>query len=132
MDDLYREMILDHAQHRRNWGALVPCDFDHEETNPLCGDHLRLTLRLNDAGLITAVGWEGSGCAISQASASMLGEKLLGMPFAEARRLDRQEILDMIGIPLTINRVKCATLPLKTLVVGALGKATWERLEDGE
>ena len=130
MYDMYRELILDHAQHGRNWGLLDPNDFDHEEHNPLCGDTLRLTLRLDDHDIIREVGWSGKGCAISQASASMLGEKLLGMSLDEARQLDKQVIFEMIGIPLTINRVKCATLALKTLIVGALDKSAWETLED--
>lgn len=130
MYDMYRELILDHAQHGRNWGLLNPNDFDHEEHNPLCGDTLRLTLRLDDHDIIREVGWSGKGCAISQASASMLGEKLLGMSLDEARQLDKQVIFEMIGIPLTINRVKCATLALKTLIVGALDKSAWETLED--
>jgi nitrogen fixation NifU-like protein len=132
MHDMYREIILDHAQHRRNWGLLEPNDFDHEEHNPLCGDKLHLTLRVDEDGIIREVGWDGSGCAISQASASMFGERLIGMSLEEARRIDKQEILDAIGIPLTINRVKCATLALKVLVVGTLGQMEWERIEDEE
>jgi nitrogen fixation protein NifU and related proteins len=131
MEDMYRELILDHAKHGRNWGLLDNPDFDHEEDNPLCGDHLHLTLKIED-GIIREVGWEGDGCAISQAAASMLGEMLVGMPLEEARKLDKQVVLDMIGIPLTINRVKCATLSLKTLIVGAMGQKQWEKIEDDE
>lgn len=123
MEDMYRELILDHARNQRNWGLLQPNDFDHEECNPLCGDILRLSLRLDAAGCIIEVGWEGEGCAISQASASMFGEELIGMTLAEARRTDKQALLDNIGLRLSINRVKCALLPLKTLVVGAYGAA---------
>lgn len=132
MEDMYREIILDHARNRRNWGLLTPNDFDHEEHNPLCGDHLHLTMRIDEQGIIREVGWEGSGCAISQASASMLGEQLLGMPLAEAQKLDKQTIFDLIGIPLTINRVKCATLSLKALLVGLVGSRHWEALDDEE
>lgn len=132
MHDLYREIILDHAENGRNWGLLEPNDFDHEEHNPLCGDTLHLTLRIDDEGVIREVGWDGSGCAISQASASMLGERLVGMPLKEAMQIDKQEVLDEIGIPLTINRVKCALLSLKVLVVGGMGKREWERIEDEE
>lgn len=131
-DDMYREIILDHARNRRNWGLLNPADFDHEEDNPLCGDHLHLTLRIDEGGVIREIGWDGSGCAISQASASMLGEHLIGMPLEEARKLDKQFMFDLVGIPLTINRVKCATLPLKTLIIGAYGIDRWERIEDEE
>lgn len=130
MEDMYRELILDHARNMRNIGLLDPNDFDHEEHNPLCGDRLRLTMRIDVEGIIREVGWDGSGCAISQASASMLGEQLVGMPLDQARKLDKQEILDMIGISLTINRVKCALLSLKVLVIGAYDRATWELIED--
>nr|MCU0465011.1 iron-sulfur cluster assembly scaffold protein [Anaerolineae bacterium] len=108
-----------------------PADFDHAEHNPLCGDHLRLTLRLSLNGVVTAVGWEGEGCAISQASASMLGERLLGMTLADALRLTRADILEMIGLPLMPNRQKCALLALKVLVVGAAGQTAWEVISDG-
>lgn len=129
MEDMYRELILDHARNGRNWGLIEEPDFDHEEHNPLCGDRLHLTLKVED-GVITKVGWDGDGCAISQASASMLGEQLIGMKLQDAMKLDKQMVLDNIGIPLTINRVKCATLSLKTLIVGSLGAREWENIED--
>ena len=133
MDDMYRELILDHARNQRNWGVLEPNDFDHEECNPLCGDSLRLTLRLDESGMITEVGWDGEGCAISQASASMFGEELIGMNLAEARLIDKQLLLDNIGLRLSVNRVKCALLPLQVLVIGAYGAAGfehWRLIED--
>ncbi|MCY3797524.1 MAG: iron-sulfur cluster assembly scaffold protein [Chloroflexi bacterium] len=134
MEDMYRELILDHARNQRNWGLLEPNDFDHEESNPLCGDFLRLTLRLDEQGVIKEVGWDGEGCAISQASASMFGEELVGMKLAEARKIDKQQLLENIGLRLSVNRVKCALLPLKVLVVGAhgaVGAEEWMRIEDG-
>lgn len=133
MEDMYRELILDHARNQRNWGLLDPNDFDHEESNPLCGDILRLTLRLDAQGVVTEVGWDGEGCAICQASASMFGEELIGMTLADARNIDKQQLLDNIGLRLSINRVKCALLPLKVLVVGAHGAAgveEWTQIED--
>lgn len=123
MDDLRREIILDHARNPRYPGVLSPADVDHEEDNPLCGDRLRLTLRLDADGRIDAVAWDGEGCAISQASASMLAERILGMPLAEARQITRDEMLELIGIPLALNRVKCGLLPLKALAVGSEGRA---------
>jgi len=131
MEDMYRQMILDHARNGRNWGLLDSADFDHEEHNPLCGDRLHLTLKVED-DVIKEVGWDGDGCAISQASASMFGEQLVGMTLDEAMKLDKQVVLDNIGLDLTINRVKCATLPLKTLIIGTLGARKWEDIEDGE
>jgi nitrogen fixation protein NifU and related proteins len=129
-DDFYRELILDHARNHRNWGLLHPADFDHEESNPLCGDHLHLTLRLDENDVIREVGWEGNGCAISQASASMLGEELIGKSLDAARKLTRDEVLELVGLKLTPNRMKCALLPLKVLVIGAEGLHRWEQIED--
>ncbi len=131
---MFRELILDHARNLRNWRLLAPNDFDHEESNPLCGDRLRLTLRLGADGVIADVGWDGEGCAICLASASMFGEQLLGLTLEEARQINKQELLDNIGLTLSINRVKCALLPLKVLVVGAygqVGQERWTLVEEG-
>jgi nitrogen fixation protein NifU and related proteins len=129
-DEYYRELILDHARNRRNWGLLRKPDFDHAESNPLCGDHLHLTLTLDERRKIVNVGWEGSGCAISQAAASMLGESLVGTSLDDAQKMTRDEILELVGLNLTPNRMKCALLPLKVLIVGAQGLRKWEDLED--
>jgi nitrogen fixation NifU-like protein len=129
-NDFYRELILDHARNRRNWRVLEPADFDHEESNSLCGDQLRLTLQINDQHVITAVGWEGEGCAVSQASASLLGEQLVGMTLQQAQLLTAEFIFDLIGGKLTPNRMKCALLPLKVLLVGTAGERYWEQFED--
>jgi nitrogen fixation protein NifU and related proteins len=130
MDDFYRENILDHARHPRFPGILNPADVDHQELNPLCGDRLRLTLRVNDQGVITAVAWDGEGCAISQAAASMLGEEILGKTIEEVRLITKDTIFELVGIPLTINRVKCALLSLKTLIVGTHGLAEWQVVDE--
>ena len=132
MQDMFRELILDHARNQRNWRLLEPNDFDHEESNPLCGDRLRLTIRLHEDGTISELGWDGEGCAICQASASMFGEELIGMTLHDARQINKQQLLDNIGLQLSINRVKCALLPLKVLVVGAYGQEGdehWAALE---
>ncbi len=133
MEDMFRELILDHARNLRNWGLLRPNDFDHEESNSLCGDRLRLTLTLDPDGRISKVGWDGEGCAICLASASMFGEQLRGLTLEQARQINKQELLDNIGLPLSINRVKCALLPLKVLVVGAHGQVgleQWTMIEE--
>jgi nitrogen fixation protein NifU and related proteins len=132
MNDMYRENLLDHAKNMRNKGLLDPNDFDHSENNPLCGDKLHLTLRIDEGGIIREVGWDGSGCAVSQASASMLGEQLIGMSLEDAKKLKKHFVLDLIGFPLTMNRVKCALLSLKTLLVGADGIERWEQVEDDD
>lgn len=121
MYDMYRENILDHGKNPRNQGVLDPADIDFEGHNPLCGDRLRLTLRVDANGRITAVGWDGEGCAISQASASMLGEMIVGMTLDEVKQIDKQVIFDLLGIPLSMSRVKCALLSLKVLKAGAYG-----------
>jgi nitrogen fixation NifU-like protein len=128
--DIYREIILDHAQHPRFPGVLEHPDIDHEEHNPLCGDRLRLTLKLDENKRITEIAWDGEGCAISQASASMLSEEIIGKTLDEIRDLDKDDIFELIGIPLTINRVKCAMLSLKTLKIATLGQGEWRKTED--
>jgi len=128
--DMYREIILDHAKNPRFPGILNPADVDHEERNPLCGDRLRLTLRLDSEQRIVEVAWDGEGCAISQATASMLGEEIIGKTLEEVKHISKETIFEMVGIPLTINRVKCALLPLKALIIGTQGLTEWEQVED--
>ena len=132
MFDMYRENILDHAQNPRNYGLLEDPTIDHEEDNPLCGDHLHMTLRVGADNRIEAVGWEGDGCAISQASASMLGEAIVGKTLADVKMLTKEDLFGMLGIQLSMNRVKCALLSLKVLKVGAYGLAEWQKAEDAE
>lgn len=127
--DMYHEAILDHSREPRNWRVLDPADIDHEEKNPLCGDRLRLTLRIQ-GGRIVEVGWSGEGCAISKASASMLGETLVGKTLEEARAISKDDVLDMLGIQLGPVRIKCALLSLKALKIGAYGLAGWHRADD--
>jgi nitrogen fixation NifU-like protein len=122
--DFYHEAILEHYKEPRNWGIVSPADIDHEENNPLCGDRLRLTMKIEN-GHIAKLGWDGSGCAISQASASMLGEILVGKTLEEARAISKEEVLEMLGIELGPVRLKCALLSLKVLKVGAYGLAGW-------
>jgi nitrogen fixation NifU-like protein len=129
---MYREHILDHGMNPRHWGLLDPCDVDHEEHNITCGDRLRITLRIDHDGIIREVGWDGEGCAISQASASMLGEVILGKSVAEVGQITRDQIVAMLGIPLGINRLKCALLSLKTLIVGVAGEQHDEADEEAD
>jgi len=127
--DFYQEAILDHYKNPRHWGVLNPATVDHEENNPLCGDRLRLTMRVEDNKIVD-VGWSGQGCAISQAAASMLGEELIGKTLEEARAISKQDILDMLGIELGPVRLKCALLSLKVMKVGAYGLSHWNDDED--
>lgn len=129
MQELYDKNILDHGINPRNWGILDPADVEAEGDYPLCGDRLRLMLRIDANQHITALAWDGVGCAISQASASMLGEIIMGKSLAEVRQIGKQDIFNMLGIPLSANRVKCAVLPLE-IVVGALyGAGEWRKYE---
>lgn len=130
--DMYRELILDHARNPRHPGILSPADVDHEEHNPLCGDRLRLTLQIDSHGIIKNVAWDGEGCAISQATASLLGDEILGKTLAEVNQLTKDDIFELVGIPLTINRMKCALLSLKTLIIGTHGREVWQNVEEKE
>jgi nitrogen fixation NifU-like protein len=130
MHDMYREIILDHAKHPRHPGVLDPADIEHEDHNPLCGDRLHMTLRVDANQVITDVAWEGEGCAISQATASMLGDEIIGKTLDEVKQLSKEDIFDLVGIPLTMNRMKCALLSLKVLHVGIAGREHWEQVED--
>lgn len=113
--DMYQENILDHAQNPRHWGLLNPHDRHAEDENPLCGDELEITLRLDEDERIQAVGWNGQGCAISQATASMLGEEIIGKTLSEIKALHKDDVLELVGIPLSMSRVKCALLSLKVV-----------------
>jgi nitrogen fixation protein NifU and related proteins len=119
MDDMYREVILEHYKHPHNAGTLEHPDISHEEHNPLCGDRIRIDLQVK-SGIITDVRFLGRGCAISQASASLLTDELAGKSLDDARSISREDMLDLIGIPLDKNpvRIKCALLALKTLKTG--------------
>ncbi len=129
MEDLYREIILDHYENPRNYGELPDADISYEDDNPLCGDRIRIDLKVQD-GRIVDVRFSGKGCAISQASASMLTERIKGATVEEARRLTRDDILEMLGIPLGPARIKCALLSLKVLKAGLYGlpKIDWDEL----
>jgi nitrogen fixation NifU-like protein len=124
MDDLYRELILDHYQHPHNHGEIPGADISYEDSNPLCGDKIRIDLKIKD-NIVQDVKFNGKGCAISQASASMLTDELLGKTLDEVKQLDKKFILEMLGIPLGPSRIKCALLPLKVVKAGVYGVNAW-------
>ncbi len=130
MDDLFRENILDHYKNPRCHGTLERPDITYEDSNPLCGDVIRMDLQVKD-GRIEKVRFSGHGCSISQASASMLCESIEGKPLEEVKKLTREDVLEMIGIPLGPVRLKCALLALKTLKAGVYGIRQWPG-EEGE
>lgn len=132
MDDLYRENILDHYRHPRNKGRLEHPTHTHEEHNPLCGDVVRIDLHVNEDDVIDQVRFDGEGCAISQASASMLTEMLEGKTLEEAKELSKEDILEALGIQIGPVRLKCALLSLKVLKAGIYGLPDWSGEDEDE
>ena len=128
-DQFYREYILDHFKNPRNYGRLEHPDITHEEDNPLCGDVVGMDFRIKD-GVIEDIRFHGRGCAISQASASLLTERLKGIALDQAKKIDKNDVLGELGIQISPARIKCALLPLKVLKVGAYGLASDEEDEE--
>ena len=121
-DQLYRELILDHYKNPRNHGLLEAADASAEGQNPLCGDEISVSVRIGNGDVIEDVGFEGRGCAISQAATSMLTDLVKGKTADEVASMPMEELLDELGIPLTPVRLKCAILGLGVLKL-ALHKA---------
>jgi nitrogen fixation NifU-like protein len=116
MDDLYRDEILEHYRNPHNFGTLPDADVTYEGSNPLCGDRITMTLRLADgAGRLEDVAFTGRGCAISQASASMLTDEIKGKALGEIVAITNQDVLDNLGIDISPARLKCALLSVETL-----------------
>jgi len=118
--DMYRQQILDHYKNPRNYGEIEDATFTHVGENPMCGDEIRMDVVLeDDEETIEAVRFSGDGCAISQASASMLTSELHGMTLKELGEMDRDDVIDMLGVDISPMRVKCAVLAEKVAQDGA-------------
>jgi nitrogen fixation NifU-like protein len=124
MEDLYRERILDHYQNPRNYGMLEAPDISYEDDNPMCGDVIRIDIKLDEQNRVSQVGFSGEGCAISTASASMLTEEILGKTLDQVKQIGKDDILQMLGVQLGPVRLKCALLSLKVLRGGIYGVAS--------
>ena len=118
--DMYRQQILDHYKNPRNYGKLEDPTFTHIGENPMCGDEIRMDVKLDDdEETIEQVAFSGDGCAISQASASMLSKELRGKTVDELLEMDRDDVIDMLGVDISPMRVKCAVLAEKVAQDGA-------------
>ncbi len=113
-EQLYRENILDHSRHPRNKGEIDDPTATYQDTNPLCGDEVRMDVRI-EGDAVAEIKFSGRGCAISQASASMLTEMVAGQSLEQVKAISREDILDELGVPISPARMKCAMLGLKVL-----------------
>jgi len=131
MDDLYREQIIERYKEPLYRGHLEPHDIQFEDDNPLCGDHIEVTIRIDENDVVKAAAFDGKGCAISQASADLLMEKIHGKSLEEVKAMNKEDVLDLLGIELGAVRLKCALLSLKVLKAGVygLGEATDDLVE---
>jgi len=124
MDQLYREAILDHYKHPRRKGHIDAPDVHYHDTNPFCGDEITIELKVTD-GVVVDAAFDGRGCSISQASASMIMEEIVGMSIADLKGWGKEDVLELLGIEIGPVRLKCALLPLKALKAGLYGLDEW-------
>jgi nitrogen fixation NifU-like protein len=113
--EMYQDNILDHYENPSHRGTLTHPTFEIRDLNPLCGDEVRIQARLDDESRLAEICFEGKGCVISLAAASMLMEEVEGKTLDEVKKMGRQDMLALLGVPLTTMRVKCAMLPLRAL-----------------
>jgi nitrogen fixation NifU-like protein len=124
-DELYRDYILEHYKEPHHFGELEKHDLHAHDVNPLCGDELQVQLLVDDDGTIKDIAFEGKGCAISQASASIASDEYIGMKVDDIKALDAEWITDLLGIDISPTRRKCALLNLKVMRGATTGDASW-------
>ena len=129
MEDFYRELIIERYKEPHFRGVLDPNDITYADDNPACGDHIQIDIRLDENDVITEAAFSGEGCAISQASADLLIENIIGKNMAEVKEISKEDILETLGIELGPVRLKCALLPLKVVKAGIYGIAGSEPTE---
>lgn len=125
MDDLYRDYILELYREPHNFGSLDDPDASYEGYNPLCGDRITMMLGIDDASTVREVAFTGRGCAISQASASLLTDRIKGKPLSDVVRILPTDVIDELGIDISPARLKCALLSLDTLQHALEGRVAW-------
>ena len=130
MDDLYRDEILEHYRNPHNFGILESPTTAKEGANPLCGDRITLMLGIDEEGRVEDVAFTGRGCAISQASASMLTDEIKGKTLDEISHMGRQNVLDNLGIEISPARMKCAMLSLETLREATKDRVEWTATDE--
>ena len=130
MDDLYRDEILEHYRNPHNFGILESPTTAKEGANPLCGDRITLMLGIDDEGRVEEVAFTGRGCAISQASASMLTDEIKGKTLDEISHMGSKDVLDNLGIEISPARMKCAMLSLETLRDATKDRVTWPQTDE--
>jgi nitrogen fixation NifU-like protein len=130
MDDLYRQLLIDRYKDPYYRGSLDPHDISYEDDNPLCGDHIRIELRVNDEDVVTEAVFDGRGCSISQASADLLIESIIGKSLEEVKQVTKDDVLDLLGMELGPVRLKCALLSLKVLKAGVYGLGEGEASDE--
>ena len=130
MDDLYRDEILEHYRNPHNFGILESPTTAKEGANPLCGDRITLMLGISDDGTVEDVAFTGRGCAISQASASMLTDEIKGKTLDEISHMGSKDVLENLGIEISPARMKCAMLSLETLREATKDRVEWTATDE--
>jgi nitrogen fixation NifU-like protein len=130
MNDLYRELIIDRYKNPHYRGELDPNDISYEDDNPLCGDRIRIDIRVDENDMITEASFSGQGCSISLASADLVIESIIGKLLEDIKQMSKEDVLELLGIELGPVRLKCALLSLKVLKAGVYGLGLGEATDD--